>query len=80
MVENGLKPDIVTYTTLIDAYKRVGKIDRCWDIFTEARATVIGEDADELLLSYMVRLAGATHDSEKALRIFAELEMDGFTE
>ena len=28
----------------------------------------------------MVRLAGATHDSEKALRIFTELETDGFTE
>jgi len=33
-----------------------------------------------MLLSYMVRLAGSTHDSEKALKIFAELETDGFTE
>jgi len=33
MKEKGLKPDIVTYTTLIDAYKRAGNIDRCWEIF-----------------------------------------------
>ncbi len=33
-----------------------------------------------MLLSYMVRLAGATHDSEKALKIFSELETDGFME
>jgi len=41
---------------------------------------LLDSDADELLLSYMVRLAGATHDSEKALKIFSELETDGFTE
>ena len=28
----------------------------------------------------MVRLAGATHESEKALKIFGELELDGFME
>ena len=40
MVDQGIKPDIVIYTTLIDSYKRVGNIDRCWDIFLEARTTV----------------------------------------
>jgi pentatricopeptide repeat protein len=80
MIEKGLTPDVVTYTTLIDAYKRVGNIDRCWQIFTESRSTMVDDDADELLLSYMVRLAGATHDSEKAMKIFAELETDGFVE
>ena len=80
MIDKGIQPDIVIYTTLIDSYKRVGNIDRCWEIFEEARTTVQGVDADEMLLSYMVRLAGATHDSEKALRIFTELETDGFTE
>ena len=33
MVDEGIKPDIVIYTTLIDSYKRVGNIDRCWTIF-----------------------------------------------
>jgi hypothetical protein len=33
-----------------------------------------------MLLSYMVRLAGSTHESEKALKIFSELETEGFIE
>jgi pentatricopeptide repeat protein len=78
MLEMGLKPDVVTYTTLIDSYKRTGNIEKCWEIFLECRA--FRADADEMLLSYMVRLAGATHESEKALKIFAELEIDGFME
>lgn len=56
-------------------------MDKCWEIFEECRAYRLnGQDADEMLLSYMVRLAGATHDSEKALKIFSELEIDGFVE
>lgn len=68
---------MVTYTTLIDGYKRVNNLDKCWELFRESRmykATA----ADEMLLSYMVRLAGKTHEAEKALKIFAELETDGF--
>lgn len=33
---------------------------------------------DEMLISFMVRIASKTHDSEKALRLFAELESMGF--
>ena len=33
-----------------------------------------------MLLSYMIRVAAATHDSEKALRMFAELENTGYVE
>lgn len=80
MVDNGIQPDAVTFTTLIDAYKRAGNIDKCWEIFTDVRSMRLDNDVDELLLSYMVRLAGATHESEKALLIFSELETDGFTE
>ena len=80
MVDKGITPDVVSFTTLIDAYKRDGQINKCWDIFQECRQMLLDQDADELLLSYMVRLAGATHDSEKALKIFSELETDGFTE
>ena len=38
MIEKGLQPDVVTYTTLIDGYKRVGNLDKCWEIFEECRA------------------------------------------
>lgn len=78
MQEQGLVPDVVTYTTLIDAYKRAGDLNKCWDLFLECRT--YKADADEVLLSYMVRLAGATHESEKALKIFSQLETDGFME
>ena len=81
MIDDGLDPDVVTYTTLIDAYNRCNNIDKCWEIFLECRQFRLkGKDADEFLLSYMVRLAAKTHDSEKALKVFAELEMDGFLE
>ncbi len=33
-----------------------------------------------MLLSYMVRLCGATHDAERAIRLFSELEADGYIE
>jgi pentatricopeptide repeat protein len=37
-------------------------------------------DVDEQLLSYMVRVCAATHDSEKAIRMFNNLQLDGFIE
>ena len=81
MANMGIQADMVTYTTLIDAYKRAGQIEKCWEIFEEVKVQRPGEtDTDEMLLSYMIRLAAATHDSEKALLLFAELENNGFTE
>jgi pentatricopeptide repeat protein len=79
MIERGLEPDGVTYTTLIDAYNRAGDFEKCWEIFRECRMNLPGA-GDEMLLSFMVRIAAKTHDSEKALRLFAELESDGFVE
>lgn len=81
MRAKGLKPDVVTYTTLIDAYKRAKNIDKCWEVFEDCRVySDMGGGGDELLLSYMTRLCGATHDAEKALQLFAEMESDGFIE
>lgn len=77
MKEAGIQPDCVTYTTVIDGYKRTNDLNKCWELFLDTR----GDPelaADEMLLSYMVRLAGKTHESEKALRIFSELETEGF--
>ena len=72
---------MVTYTTLIDDNESTGKLEKCWEIYEEIKYLRPGEtDADEMLLSYMVRLAAATHEAEKALKIFAELEENGFTE
>ena len=80
-MKKGIQADTVTYTTLIDAYKRAGKLEKCWEIYDEIKYSRPGDtDADEMLLSYMVRLAAATHEAEKGLLIFAELESNGLTE
>ena len=36
MSKNGLVPDVVSYTTVIDAYARTRDLDKCWEIFEEA--------------------------------------------
>jgi len=79
MKANGLKPDQVSFTTVIDAYKRVRDIDKCWELF-DLYETVEsnGDMPDEFLLSYMIRLCGATHESEKALKLFDRLEGNGY--
>jgi pentatricopeptide repeat protein len=33
MVKDGLRPDGVTYTTVIDAYKRNRNIQKCWELY-----------------------------------------------
>jgi len=33
MVRSGLRPDAVTYTTVIDAYKRKRNIPKCWELY-----------------------------------------------
>jgi len=38
MKDKGLQPDVVTYTTLIDAFKRSGNLDKCWEIFHDCRS------------------------------------------
>jgi len=82
LVKAGLRPDAVSYTTVIDAYKRVRNIPKCWELYdyftTNAGLEGDGKDADEFLLGYMVRLCAATHDAEKGIRIFNEMEQHGF--
>lgn len=33
MVKDGLRPDAITYTTVIDAYKRTRDIAKCWELY-----------------------------------------------
>ena len=64
---------------MIDGYNRINQIDKCWEIFRETRHSS-KTLADEMLLSYMIRLCSKTHESEKGMTIFAELEQEGFFE
>ena len=78
MIKNGLKPDSVCYTTVIDAYKRIRNYEKCWELFENFR-TMEGH-ADEFMISFMIRICSFTHDSEKAIKLFSELENYGFIE
>lgn len=80
MKKDGLRPDIVSYTTVIDAYKRQRNITKCWDLYeTYAQVERDGKQPDEFLLTYMIRLCAATHDSEKAILMFNQMEANGYT-
>lgn len=82
MKDEGLKPDCVIYTTVIDAYKRVKNYSKCWELYEAYHIDVSVENSrpDEFLMSYMIRLCAATHDSEKAIRMFNDLQSKGFVE
>lgn len=33
--ENGMKPDVVCFTTVIDAYKRIKDYNKCWELYDD---------------------------------------------
>ena len=75
MEDEGLKPDIVCYTSVIHAFAKQKDLDECWRLFDEAS---LYNDVDEFLYSYMIRLCAASHDAEKALRLYDELQTQGY--
>ena len=40
MVQEGLRPDHVCYTTVIDAYKRIRDINKCWELYDYFQSSV----------------------------------------
>lgn len=40
MVKEGLRPDHVCYTTVIDAYKRERNIPKCWELYDYFNSSV----------------------------------------
>ena len=72
----GLKADEVSYTTVIDAYKRESNFPRCWELYDQFRFA--GGEPDEFMYSFMVRLCASTHDAEQALKIYRQMEARGF--
>lgn len=77
----GMIPDVVCYTTLIDGYAKVEDFARCWEIYTECmQKDKPGQDIDEQMMSYMIRLCSKSKDPQKALRMFNEMQLDGFVE
>jgi pentatricopeptide repeat protein len=81
--DHGMRPDAVTYTTVIDAYKRQRNVNKCWELYeyfntNTGLTNASGKHPDEFMLGYMVRLCAATHEAEKAMLIFNEMEQHGF--
>lgn len=77
----GMQPDVVCYTTLIHGYARINKLEKCWELYQQCfEKRQPGQDIDEQLMSYMIKLCAKTHDSEKGIRIFNDLQLDGFVE
>ena len=76
--EAGMTPTVVSYTAVIDAYKKVRNYQKCWELYERVHSA--GEAVDEFLLSFMIRICAATHDAEKAVMLFEELETKGFIE
>ena len=66
MKNNNLLPDIVCFTTLIQEYHKARNLKKCWEIYNKISTEM---DVDESIISYMIRLASYTHDSEKALNL-----------
>ena len=59
----GLIPDVVCYTTLIDGYAKAENFARCWEIFEECmQKDKQGQDIDEQMMSYMIRLCSKSKD------------------
>ena len=77
MKEQGIEPDIVCYTSVIQAYKRVRNINKWWELFAVTEQKIMN---DEFLISLMIRICAATHQAEKALMLFHRLETLGFVE
>ena len=76
-----MMPDVVCYTTLIHGYAKINNIKKCWELYEEcSQKNKPGQDIDEQLMSYMIRMCCKTHDSEKAIKLFNDLELDGFVE
>lgn len=72
--QKGLKPDVVSYTTLIQGYRAENNLDKCWELYEMcSRKEHEGMDIDEQLMSFMIRTCAATHDSEKALNLFNQM-------
>ena len=71
MKKEGLTPDVVSYSTVIDAYKRINNIPKCWELY-ETFSTVECDDRppDEFMTTQMIRICAATHQSEKALNLW----------
>jgi len=71
MDELGLEPDVVCYTSVILAYSKLKKYDKCWELFEMCE---FKNKCDDTLKSIMVWICASTHDAEKAIKLWNFLQ------
>ena len=73
----GMAPDVVCHMTLIDGYNKKGNLDKCWEIYHQCMAREQpGQDVDEQMISYMIRICSKIKQADKAMRLFNDLQLD----
>lgn len=75
MRDAGIQTDIICHTTLLQVYKKNKMYNKCWDVYYSAQGNGL---VDEFIISQMIRVCAATHDAEKALRLYEFMETKGF--
>lgn len=79
MIKEGIKPDIVCYTTVINAFKNTKNLKKCWELYDRVMTTEFIAP-DENFIGLMIEICAGSHDAEKAKRLFADLEDMAFKE
>lgn len=56
MIDSGIKPDTIAFTTLINSYYKTGNLEKCWDLFTDMRMGETSTDLDENIFNLMIEI------------------------
>jgi len=76
MDDEGLKPNVVVYTTLIDGLVKANKLQIAWDTFYEMRTWKLIQP-DEVLFTVMIKACAKNAESEKAVNMLDDMRMCG---
>ncbi|XWS63363.1 hypothetical protein CRYUN_Cryun06bG0089900 [Craigia yunnanensis] len=72
MKEAGFVPDFVTYNTLLNNLRKVGRLEMCLMFFREMSDS--GVESDLLTYRAMIEIFGRSGNTEEALRLFSEMK------
>lgn len=76
MQDEQLRPDVVTYTILIDGLIKSGELEKAWEEFHSMRTWKLIEP-DEVLFTVMIKACAEASEAERAINLFDDLRMSG---
>jgi pentatricopeptide repeat protein len=76
MREKGMKPDVVTFNTLIDIHGKSGKLQECELFFADMKLT--GIQPDEIVCNTMIAIFDKAGDTERCIQLAKEADKAGF--